>query len=54
LYPIAYRASHGISQTEALSAGFSSRKNVRLETRETRNWEHREQRNEEEQGGGSK
>jgi len=42
LYRYLYSASHGVSQTEALSVHFSSRKKVRLKAREMRKGEQRE------------
>ena len=42
VYRYLYSASHGVSQTEALSVHFSSRKKVRLKEREMRKGEQRE------------
>ena len=36
VYKYLYSASHGVSQTEALSVHFSSRKKLRLRARQTR------------------
>jgi len=55
LYCIVYRylnsASHGISQTEALSEHFSSRKKVRLKTREKQGKQRAEGLDEQRRGG---
>ena len=42
VYKYLYSASHGVSQTEALSVHFSSKKKVRLKARERRGNESRE------------